>query len=81
MATPAREMAKGYLAGFQNCDTTSGSVAAPTSPIPPARASGAIICEVTEYLTGLKILSFCADTVSAKTGNRSVAMSLERFVI
>jgi hypothetical protein len=39
-------------------------VAAPTSPNPAALASGAMVCEVTEVLTGLNMFSFsCADSV------------------
>ena len=63
-ATPALEMVKGYFDGFQYCDTTSGSVAAPTSPMPAARASGAMVCEVTEVLTGLNMSSFWAMAVT-----------------
>ena len=47
METPALLIVKGYLAGFQYCEFTSGSVATPTSLKPAARASGAIVCEVT----------------------------------
>ena len=67
-ATPARLIVNGYLATFQYCDVTSGSVAAPTSPIPPALASGAMLCEVTEVVTGLNIsfLSTCAKLLSEK---------------
>ena len=37
---------KAYLAGFQYWEFTSGSEAAPISPIPPARASGAMASEL-----------------------------------
>ena len=70
-------MVKGYFAGFQYCDTTSGSVAAPTSPIPAARASGAMVCDVTDVFTGLKISSFCALAgmlTSAAMASMSIAM-------
>ena len=43
METPALLIVKGYLAGFQYCEFTSGSVATPTSLKPAARASGAIL--------------------------------------
>ena len=68
---PARLIQNGYLAGFQNCELTSGSVAAPTSPIPAALASGAMVCEMTACSTGLKLLSLSssafATTAIAKT--------------
>jgi hypothetical protein len=44
---PALEMQKGYFAGFQYWELTSGSVAAPTSPIPAERASGAMVWDIT----------------------------------
>ena len=53
-------MAKGYFAGFQYCEFTSGSVAAPTSPIAPARESGAMESEVTAVITGLNICTSLA---------------------
>jgi hypothetical protein len=68
-------MVNGYLATFQYCDATSGSVAAPTSPIPPALASGATLCEVTEVVTGLNILflSICAKLWSEQPKRAQVA--------
>ena len=74
-------MANGYFAGFQYCEFTSASVAAPTSPIPAARASGAIVCEVTDAFTGLN-MSFlsCACIVTVVQQNVSAA-SNSLFVI
>ena len=51
--TPASLSIKTYFAGFQYCEFTSGVVAAPTSPIPPARASGAIDNDGTAVIIGL----------------------------
>ena len=66
-------MVKGYLAGFQYCETTSGSIAAPTSPMPAERASGAMVCEVTDEWTGLNMFRLsCADNVMAKHTNNSM---------
>ena len=58
-------MVNGYFAGFQYCDTTSGSVATPASPRPAARASGAIVCDVTDVFTGLN-MSFLSCAASGK---------------
>ena len=44
---------KAYFDGFQNCEFTSGSVAAPRSPKDAPRASGAMLREVTPVCTGL----------------------------
>jgi hypothetical protein len=48
MPTPKVLSLKAYFAGFQNMEYTSGEVAAPTSPIPPDLASGAIVKNGTE---------------------------------
>ena len=61
-------MVKGYFAGFQYCEFISGSVAAPTSPIPPPRESGAILSELTPVLIGLN-KSFCPHEVTEKESN------------
>ena len=70
MDTPARAMLKGYFAGFQYCELASGSVAAPTSPSAPARASGAIESDVTPVYTGLN-WSFCENDGTARTARRN----------
>ena len=71
-------MLKGYLAGFQYCELTSGSVAAPTSPIEPARASGAMVCEVTAVFTGLNMssLSFCPLAVSEQSESKGMSKAI-----
>ena len=43
---------KAYLAGFQCCELRSALVATPTSPIPAARPSGAMLSEGIEVVTG-----------------------------
>ena len=54
---------KAYLAGFQCCEFKSALVATPTSPIPAARPSGAMLSEGIEVVTGLVAI---ADTVKVE---------------
>ena len=42
-----------YLAGFQCCELRSALVATPTSPIPAARPSGAMLSDGIAVITGL----------------------------
>src|SRR3954468_16563832 len=51
--------AKGVLARFQKAEFASGVVAIPTSPIPPARASGEILKKGTDVVTTLIVLPDC----------------------
>ena len=53
---------KAYFEGFQCCENTSGVVAAPTSPIPPARASGAMESEGMAEYKGFKLESHLSTT-------------------
>ena len=60
--------AKGVLAKFQKPELASAAVAIPTSPIPPARASGEILKNGTAEVTTL-IGSDCAFVAVADPAN------------
>src|SRR5215210_4570639 len=58
-----RLAAKGALARFQKDALASGLVAIPTSPIPPARASGEILKNGTAEVTTFIVFPSCALTL------------------
>jgi hypothetical protein len=67
-----------YFAGFQYMEYSSGEVAAPTSPIPPALASGAIIRKGTEVEITLEpsegsggSCAYRSDTTNVQTNNKT----------
>ena len=83
MPTPALLSMKAYFEAFQYCEWMSGRVAAPMSPIPPPRASGAMESEGIAVLMGLNCLYLsCACSRAAgrsSAGNRPTI--LRRFII
>jgi hypothetical protein len=62
---------KAYLAGFQCCELRSALVATPTSPIPAARASGAMLSDGIAVITGLVAM--------ADNENRETASAAKRI--
>ena len=68
-----------YLEGFQYCELTSGSVAAPKSPKPLAAASGEMLSEGTELTMGLYLLAERAETANIK--NKQAARIILFFFI
>ena len=79
--TPACDDANAYFEAFQNCELTSGSVAAPKSPIEAPRASGVMLSEVTPVVIGLNSFLILSSANSAELVKQNAASVSRDFVI
>ena len=85
---PPSALINAYLAGFQYCASGSGAVAAPTSPRPPPRASGATVKNDTPVVIGVNVCivssvmsSSCAHIMLGMLISRAIAIKILFFIL